>query len=147
MLHFMGYLVVHDVDGWWYGWQRAYPSMVETLWKTQDRIGWDENVTFHPYWKQDAVKLVSPKSNRIMASAYTRNGKMLLAVLNDTDQEQNIKLELDLKKLGMSASSQGHDVWQTNKNYVLSQTWEDIVPARGFRMILWEVKEPGSSGK
>ena len=72
---------------------------------------------------------------------------MLLAVLNDTDQEQNIKLELDLKKLGMSASSQGQDVWQTNKNYVLSQTWEDIVPARGFRMILWEVKEPGPSGK
>ena len=136
MLHSYGYCVVHDVDI--YDHQAQTQALRDTIWAAQDALGWDERIEFHPYWADDAVKLVSPDSTRIMASAYTRNGKMLLGVLNDTDPEQEVELALDLDKLGVTAGIRGHDVWQPERVYALSPRWKDRVPRRGFRLVLWE---------
>ncbi|MBU0611260.1 MAG: hypothetical protein KKI08_25500, partial [Armatimonadetes bacterium] len=69
LLHLLGYLTVHDVDGWWPNLSR-YRPIIEKLWATQDALGWDEGVAFHPYWHKDSgVALVSPKSSRLLASA------------------------------------------------------------------------------
>ena len=94
--------------------------------------------SFHPYWRADSgVAQVSPGSERVLASAHSREGNLLLAVLNDTDEPQEITLALDLDKLGVAAGAEGSDVWEPERSYVLSPTWRDTVPPRGFRMILW----------
>jgi hypothetical protein len=134
LLHSYGYCILHDVDI--HDGYKQSLKLREIIWSAQDKIGWDENVKFFPYWENDAVKLISPKSNRILASAYTNNGKMLLAVLNDTDKEETVRLDLNLEKLGVKAGLKGNDVWQPDKNYSLSNAWEDKIPARGFRLIV-----------
>ena len=127
------YCLVHDVDID-DSYQQSKP-LREAIWAAQDTLGWDENVVFYPYWENDAVRLTRPTSNRIMASAYTKGGRMLLAVLNDTDQEQDVKLELDLDKLGVVAGLKGRDVWQLETTYRLSKTWNDKIPPRGFHLV------------
>ena len=133
VLHSYGYCLVHDTDI-----GAGFPALNKMVWAAQDKIGWDENVKFFPYWDNDAVKLVSPQSNRILASAYTNNGKLLLAILNDTDKEENVKLSLDLDKLGVKAGLKGADTWSPDKTYTLSGVFEDKIHPRGFRLIAFE---------
>jgi len=138
LLHLLGYLMVHDVDGWW-AYLHKYRAAIETLWATQDALGWDEHVTFHPYWREDgAIARLAPDSTRVLASAYTREGKLLLAVLNDTDQPQDVSLALDLDRLGVAAGMHGADVWEPGKDYELASRWQDVIPPRGFRLVLWD---------
>jgi hypothetical protein len=136
LLHSYGYCILHDVDI--HDGYRQSLKLRETIWGAQDKIGWDENVKFFPYWDNDAVKLTSPKSNRILASAYSNNGKMLLAVLNDTDKGETVKLDLNLEKLGVKAGLKGSDVWSPEKAYTLSNVWEEKVGARGFSLIVFD---------
>ena len=112
----------------------------DTIWTAQDSLGWDERIVFHPYWEQGAVKLASPKSNRILASAYTKEGKMLLAILNDTDKEETVRLELDVDKLGVKEGMKGHDVWEPESTWVLSKSLEAKMQPRGFRLVLFDDK-------
>ncbi len=135
ILHAYGYCVLHDVDVW--DSSRKTAPVRDALWAAQDRLGWDEKTAFHPYWENDAVRLAGPKSSRILASAYTREGRMLLAILNDTDREERVALALDLAKLGVPAGVKGTDIWRPEDAFVLAPTWEGSVPARGFRLILW----------
>jgi len=137
LLHLLGYLMVHDVDGWW-PYLNRYRPVIEQLWAAQDALGWDEEVTFHPYWHQDrGVTVASPQSPRLLASAYARRGKLLLAVLNDTDQMQAVTVQLDLARLGVAAGLRGHDVWEPQLTYQLGPQWQDTIPPRGFRLVLW----------
>ncbi|MFA7158196.1 MAG: glycoside hydrolase domain-containing protein [Kiritimatiellia bacterium] len=139
LLHSYGYCVVHDVDI--HDSNKESAQLRETIWAAQDKLVWDEQVVFHPYWEQGAVKLVSPQSNRILASAYTKEGKMLLAILNDTDKEQDIRLELDLGKLGLKEGLEGHDVWEPETKYKLASALEAKMQPRGFRLILFDDKQ------
>lgn len=135
VLHYMGYCVVHDVDLW--GNEKEIRELNKILWASQNKIGWDEKTKFYPYWEKDAVKLESPSSSRILASAYTRNGNLMLAVLNDTPKDQEVKLALDLKKLEVSSGLEGVDSFNPKCKYALSEKWEDTVPARGFKLIVF----------
>jgi hypothetical protein len=149
VLHAYGYCLVHDVDIYNETWgplaSKLIQELMQPLWAAQDSLGWDEEIMFHPYWEQDAVKRVSPKSNRIMASAYTKNGKMLLAVLNDTDQTQDIRLEFSLEQLGIVAGAKGHDIWKPERTYVLGRNWEERIGPRGFCLLLWESTTQGKN--
>lgn len=137
--HFYGYLMVHDTDVWPTGDENNELIFTKKLWETQDKLGWDENTRFFPYWEeQSPVKLVSPVSTRVMASAYTHSGKFLLAVLNDTDEEQTVRLALDLKKVGVKNGLCGADTWEPDLKYTLGDAFEDKIPARGFRLILFQ---------
>ena len=133
--HAYGYCVVHDVDLWDH--DARTREVREAVWRAQDILGWDENVKFFPYWENNAVKMVSPKSDRILASAYTNNGKMMLAVLNDTVKDETVRLDLNLERLGVKAGLKGADAWSPGKTYILSDVWEDKIPARGFMLIVF----------
>jgi hypothetical protein len=138
LLHLLGYLMVHDVDGWWANLSR-YRAVIDQLWAAQDALGWDEHTRFHPYWRSGSgVTLVEPKSDRLLASAYARQGKLLLAVLNDTDQPQPVSLQLNLAELGVQGGRTGRDVWEPSRSYTLSPRWQDTLPPRGFRLVLWQ---------
>ncbi|MBT3374978.1 MAG: hypothetical protein HN742_27795 [Lentisphaerae bacterium] len=135
--HYYGYCMVHDVDAW--DSHKETRDVRETVWQVQDQLGWDENVRFHPYWEKDsAVTLASPESTRILSSAYSRDGKLLLTVLNDTDHPQSITLHLDLPALGVQPGMTGQDAFETSKAFILGNVWGDTIPPRGFRLVLWE---------
>ncbi len=136
LLHSYGYCIAHDVDI--HDPNIESKPLRETIWAAQDALGWDEDVIFHPYWENDTVKRLGDDIGRIMASAYTKDGRMILAVLNDTDEAREIELELDLDALGVEAGGEGVDVWDPERTYVLGEHWRDTVPPRGFRMVLWK---------
>ena len=142
VFHAYGYCLVHDVDICTETAldARLIREVMQPMWAAQDVLGWDERIVFHPYWEQGAVKLVSPQSSRIMASAYTKDGKMLLAILNDTDKEETVRLELDLGKLGAKEGLNGHDVWVPEDKFTLASRWEVKLPPRGFRLIIFNDK-------
>ncbi|MFA7158369.1 MAG: hypothetical protein WC299_03615, partial [Kiritimatiellia bacterium] len=142
VLHAYGYCLVHDVDIYNETplCQKLIRELLQPLWAAQDSLGWDERIVFHPYWEQGAVKLAGPQSSRIMASAYTKDGKMLLAVLNDTDKEETVRLELNLDKLGMKEGTKGHEVWEPETKYTLASALEAKMPPRGFRLIVFDDK-------
>lgn len=136
--HAYGYGIVHDADIWASHKETLWAR--QTMWAAQDVIGWDENVKYFPYYDNDAVKLISPVSSRIMASAYSNNGKLLLAILNDTPDDQDISLSLDLAKLGVEVGLKGTEAWEKEKDYVLSSKFNEKIPARGFLLIPFDKK-------
>ncbi len=136
LLHSYGYCVVHDVDI--HDSNQESRPLRQIIWATQDALGWDADVVFHPYWDNGAVQRLGENTGRIIASAYTKNGKMILAIVNDTDDDREVELALDLETLGMRAGVTGRDQWDPNRRYRLDATWRDTIPAREFRMVLWE---------
>jgi len=135
LLHSYGYCLVHDVGI--YDPREQTRELRKKIWAAQDALGWDEEVVFHPYWENEAVKRISPDSHRIMASAYTKDGNMLLAVLNDTAREQRITLELDLDKLGLKPGLEGTEVWRPDNRCALARQWQGEIPPRGLRLVLF----------
>lgn len=134
--HCYGYCVTHDVDMW--DGHKETAAVREAIWKAQDQLGWDTDVRFHPYWdKESPVRLTAPDSDRILASAYSREGGLMLAVLNDTDEVQSVSLKLDLEALGVTPGLSGRDAFETDREFVLADTWENDIPAREFRLIIW----------
>ena len=134
--HVYGYSVVHDVGIW--DSHKETRVVRETVWEAQDALGWDEQVRFHPYWHEGSgVEVVRPESERILASAYSRQASLMLAVLNDNDQVHNVKLALDLDKLGVEPGLLGRDAFGPSKAYTLGATWRDTVAPRGFRLVVW----------
>lgn len=137
ILHFYGYVLVHDA-GMLYDRQGRFKPIIDPLIEKQDEFGWDDKVKFHPYWKpEEGVKQLTPGLERIMASAFTRNGGLMLAVLNDTDKEQDVEIALDLKKLGAKAGLKGKDIWDLKEEWTLGDKWAGKIPARGFRLIVF----------
>lgn len=136
LLHSYGYCVVHDVDI--YDNSSQSRPLRLAIWAAQDALGWDPEIVFHPYWENAAVKRLGEDVGRLMASAYTKDGRMILAVLNDTDDDREIDLTLDLDALGVEAGAEGHDAFEPERRYTLDARWSDSVPPRGFRMVLWE---------
>lgn len=131
--HFYGYCMAHDTD-WWDS-HRETAEVRQLVWQAQDTLGWDADVRFHPYWKDGPVRLVTPHSDRLLASAYSKDGKLLLAILNDSDEDLGVTLELDLEAMGLSEGLAGNDVFNPEQSWTLGPQWQGTVPARDFRLI------------
>ncbi len=129
ILHYIGLAAVHDVDLM----ERTPWSFI--WWKAQDDLGWNEKTVFHPYYADIPAVKTTPVSDRIVASAYTNSGRLMLAVLNDTDREQTVKVTLDLKKLGVRKGLTGCDIWEPETKYSLTPQLNVVMPPRGFRLI------------
>jgi len=136
LLHSYGYCVLHDVDI--HDAAAESRPLRERLWQAQDALGWNEQVQFHPYWERGAVAVDRPESDRILASAYTKNCKMLLAVLNDTDVPCEVALALDLEALGIPPGAQGADIFDPESTAKLAPSCSLAMPPRGFRLLLVE---------
>lgn len=132
-LHYMGMAAVHDVD------LSERNELSFLWWKAQDELGWNDKTVFFPYYADDpAIKVVSPVSDRIVASAYVNSGRLMLAVLNDTPKDEKITVRLDLNKLKVTAGLTGTDAFEPGLNWKLSPEWTDTIPARGFRLIVFK---------
>ena len=131
VLHYIGLAAVHDVD------LMDRTELSYLWWKAQDELGWDEKTEFHPYYADEPALKVTPSSERIVASAYTNSGRLMLAVLNDTEQEQEISLLLDLNKLKVESDMKGHDAFAPELSWTLSNEWKGKIEPRGFRLVVF----------
>ena len=75
ILHYIGLGTTHDIDLM----DRTELSFL--WWKAQDELGWNDKTEFHPYYADDPALKITPVSERIVASAYTNSGRLMLAVL------------------------------------------------------------------
>ncbi len=92
--HMLGYLVVHNVDFWpsWGAQAQAW-EILKALFRLDGGSG---ERKFYPYWQQAGpVEKVTPANSRILVSAYEHDGKLLLAVLNDTDASSEVEVKFN----------------------------------------------------
>jgi hypothetical protein len=131
-LHYIGMAALHDTD------ITERSELSSLWWRAQDELGWNEKTIFFPYWDKDAVKVASPVSERVIASAYVNSGRLMLAVLNDTPKDREITVQLDLSKLKVKSGLKGKDAFEPNLTWTLSNEWKDNIPARGFRLVVFK---------
>ncbi|MBI2297636.1 MAG: LamG domain-containing protein [Armatimonadetes bacterium] len=108
VLHLVGLLFLHDVVPW-----PAYSSdaAYNQLWAVQDAFGWDEQTELLPYWKNQDVVTLSPADPNVVCSLYRRPGKILAVVMNNTDEDREVTVQLDLQKLGLDPAVEARDAW------------------------------------
>jgi hypothetical protein len=80
------------------GWGGCDPT---NIWKLWDYFGISGS-KYVGYW--DTANPAMTDHPEVLASAYIKNDKVLIALGNWTDKEQNVSLELDWKKMGLDAS-------------------------------------------
>lgn len=143
--HSYGYCLLHDVDI--DDDSRESLPVQNVIWEAQDALGWDARTKFFPYWdKAGPIRRLSPDSPRVMASAYTHEGNLLLIVLNDTPENQTVALELDLDALGVKAGLPGQDVWSPKAAAPpLEKHWKQEFKPRELKMILWKVPQESAA--
>lgn len=139
--HSYGYCLLHDVDI--HDDSSATVAVEKVIWDAQDELGWDAQTRFFPYWdKMGPIKRISPENSRVMASAYTHGGNLLLVVLNDTSEKQTASFTLDLNALGVKEGLPGRDVWDSKVSVEpLNNKWSAELKPRELRMILWKSSE------
>ena len=130
-LHYIGLAAVNDVDLW------DRNELIARWHDAQDALGWNDETKFFPWYESDAVRVISPVSDRIVASAYVNSGRLMLAVLNDTPETVTADVKLDCGKLGVGEGLTGRDVWDPERSYTLKSDWRDEIPPWGFRLIVF----------
>jgi len=96
MQHLSGLLLLHDVIQW------GGPDPAPWAFRAMTAWGWDDDTEFLPYWKNGNVaKVDSGGVDPVVCSLYTRPHKLLAVLMNDSDQDANVTLQLDMKRLGL----------------------------------------------
>jgi len=96
--HVVGMLFVHDIVPW--------PAYMNTtpfarLEGIKKRFGWDEKVEFLPYWANEKCVTLESSARPVVCSLYRRPGKLLVAVMNNSDRDAKTEVRLNLKGLGI----------------------------------------------
>lgn len=129
--HYIGLIVLHDANSW-----PQFGVKLDKIWKLQNEFGWDEKVEFLPYWdKTNPVKA----SGNIMTSVYRREGKGLIVVFNNTDQEEDAIVTLDKDKLFNGAAPENlkaADALNKEPYKIEDDSISLKVPARNYRLII-----------
>jgi hypothetical protein len=107
--HYLGYLLLHKLSSvrpWW-KWNR-----MDDVYEAQDRLGWDENVRFFPYWQpeQCPAKFQVAKPH-LLVSVYANQGKALFCLLNDSDTQEQVSLNVDIQSLGLAPGQSGIEMF------------------------------------
>ena len=95
---FSGLCLLHDTP-YWMAFGRWYQHTIDAL----RRVGFDEEWTMVPYWRQEVVDL----PDDVYATFYRRpdNRRAILILLNNTDRNLDLELTLDWRALGFEDSS------------------------------------------
>ncbi len=130
--HLAGMIFLHDSIPW-----PAYSDLTpyETIWEAQDALGWGDDVDFLPYWGNSDV--LEPMGENLVASIFRNNGRLLIVLFNNTDDEQQAPIKLDLEALGVQATALRD--FETQEAFGL-QAGATVVPIvkRNFRLLLSE---------
>lgn len=130
--HLAGMIFLHDSIPW-----PAYSDLTPyaTIWDAQDALGWGDEVDFLPYWSNADV--IEPMGEKLVASIFRNNGRLLIVLFNNTDEEQQAPLTLNLEALGVRASALRD--FETQEAFAL-QGGATTVPIakRNFRLLMSE---------
>lgn len=145
--HLIGLFFLHDSGIW-----PAYSSMEPygRLFKAQDRFGWDEQVTFVPYWNLQGLATITttadlsqarpaeesarPGNPPLVMSLYRRPGQVMFVPFNNTDQDLRVTITWDAGKLGIGAVTELEDYFRGTKVKVEGDKAIVTVPKRSFGM-------------
>ncbi len=73
------------------------PGLMEKIWKAQHAFGIGQ-ANFHGYWENAGLIKVEPVSDRILASFYERDGRIMLIVANLTDQDERVEVQFQSRR-------------------------------------------------
>ena len=106
-------------------------NRMHTLYWTARRefFGNNYDLAFIPYW-QKKRPFSYTANKRIMVSAYAKNGSCMLVIMNDTDKQQTVRIDLGgfKKKFRVAPNPEG------TTGVIQAGILEGIVPARDFRV-------------
>ena len=132
--HLVGLLFVNDIRTW--GGGRVELEVLEALWR---HFGWDDEIVFHPYWRNQAlIQPVPYDENRLVASLFTRRGRAFLFPFNNTDEAVEMAFDLRLEAVGVGGYAGGF-LWDPlgGQRFPLTGTRVTVpVPPRDFRLLL-----------
>jgi hypothetical protein len=132
--HLFGLVLVHDALIW-----PAWEVRPDTLWQVQDGFGWDEDVTFLPYWdNEEYVQILDPASENVVVSIFQRPGRIMLVPLNNTDDDILLRIRLALARLGLPERPEVRlvDAYHGGEFTIQNTVAEIPMPGRGFRMLV-----------
>ena len=71
------------------------------IWNFESEFGWDKDVIFEPFWDNHGLfEIVSDSTGgKVIASVFRRDGRFLLAILNDSPKDAKVAIKFDLKQL------------------------------------------------
>lgn len=154
VLHLVGLLLLHDILPWdaW-----SNPTAYFHLWTVQDAFGWGDEVELLPYWRNRDLVTLSPSDPNIVCTLYLRPRKLMIVVMNNTDEDREVTLQLNEEKLGLRASF-ALDSWKAasfkgctySRNPQNKEAWiatpvefkgtEEVVPVASGRLTVKVVK-------
>ncbi|MCD6362020.1 MAG: hypothetical protein J7M38_14275, partial [Armatimonadetes bacterium] len=130
--HLAGMIFLHDSLPWpWYSDLSPYFA----IWDAQDELGWGDDVEFLPYW--DNAQYLKPMGEQLVASIFRRGGRALVVLFNNTDDEQQARMEFNLEKLGV----QGNRLrdFETGEEFALRDGAATVpITKRNFRLLFIE---------
>ncbi len=143
----IGLFFVHD-SGLWPCWSTMEPY--GRFFRAQDRFGWDEQVTFVPYWDLQDLASISTTADlsgaqlpeeRVRAgnpplvlSLFRRPGKVMFVPYNNTDEDLTVTIKWDGAKLGVGPLTELEDTFRGTKAKADGNQVTVRVPKRNFGM-------------
>ena len=107
--HLAGMLLIHDVIPWP---ANTNPVPFDRLDSVKQTFGWDDETEFIGYWKsRDVVELTADKSP-VVVSVFKRPGKVLFAVMNNSDADAQVVIKPNWTKLGVAEPPYLADAYQ-----------------------------------
>jgi hypothetical protein len=100
--HLWSLLFVHDGTTWAAGGPAEKQALVD--------LGWDDQVEFIPYWRENSGIRVQCEAEPVVASGWKRGPKNLLVmIVNDTDTAATGKLSVDFDAFGFTGDTVSAD--------------------------------------
>ena len=92
--HLSGMQMLHDVH------PTGGTNVSLVLLAIQKEFGWDEKTEFLPYWNNaEYVHIDSGDVEPVVCSVFRREGKLMLILFNDSDQDAQVDVTLDFESL------------------------------------------------
>ena len=132
--HIAMMLLIHDVDGW------TTMNEFKTIWDFESEFGWDKDVIFEPFWDNHGLFEITSDSSggKVIASVFRREGRFLMALLNDSGGESDTTVRLDFKRLlGKDAPSRIRDCFEPDAKYAAKDGKVDLHFKAREGKILW----------
>jgi len=106
--HLAGLLLVHDAIPWA---ANAHPVPFMRLAALKEGFGWDEKTAFVGYWRSAEFAKTDASAAPVVTSLFRRPGKVLFAVMNNSDADATVTLAPDWAKLGVAVPKELIDAY------------------------------------
>jgi len=98
--HLAGLLLAHDVIPWM---AYVHPLPFVRVAAMKQQFGWDEKTAFTGYWKSSSLVGMESDKSPVVVSVFTRPGKAMFVVMNNSDEDARVSLRPNWGKLGLAA--------------------------------------------